>query len=181
MELKSLNNPVLSSDLKIRMRGWKTFLGIIVYLGIMVLIAFLYYITFIENTASYNMSINARQDMGVSIYTMLAALQFALIILITPAQTAGTISGEREKQTLDLLLCTSLSPLGIILGKLMSSMSYILLLIFSSIPLFSMVFLFGGVTPGDIVMLFLFYIITAISIGSIGIYFSTVFKRTVTA
>ncbi|MGI6141739.1 MAG: ABC transporter permease, partial [Caldicoprobacterales bacterium] len=100
-------------------------------------------------------------------------------LLITPAQTAGAISGEREKQTLELLLSTKISSFGIIFGKLISSMSYILLLIVTSIPLFSLVFLFGGVTPGDMMKLFLFYIITAFAVGSIGIFYSTLFRRTV--
>ena len=47
MRANRLNNPVLSSSFKIRMRGWKTSLGIVFYLGIMVLIAYLYYITFL--------------------------------------------------------------------------------------------------------------------------------------
>lgn len=181
MRMRFYNNPVLSSELKIRMRGWKTALGIISYLGVMVFIAFLYYITFIQSSLAWNRSVNANQQAGISIYTMLAVLQFILILLVTPAQTAGSISSEREKQTLDLLLCTQLSSFGIIIGKLLSSMSHMLLLIVSSLPLFSIIFLFGGVTPGDMIMLFSFYIITAIAVGSIGIFFSTIFKRTVTA
>jgi ABC-2 type transport system permease protein len=181
MKTMPWNNPVLSSEMKIKMRGWKTSFGIAAYLGVMVLIAFLYYLAFIQNSMYWNTSVNARQAAGMEIYSMLSVLQFSLILLITPAQTAGTISSEREKQTLDLLLSTRMTPLGIIFGKLMSSMSFMILLIITSIPLFSLVFLFGGVTPGDMVKLFLFYIITAFSVGSIGIFFSTMFKKTVTA
>lgn len=179
MNSKSWNNPVITSEMKIKMRGWRTALGIAAYLGVLLLIGFLYYLAFIESSFSWNSSVNARQEAGMQIYTVLAVLQFSLILLITPAQTAGTISGEREKQTLDLLLSTKISPFGIVFGKLISSMSYILLLIITSIPLFSLVFLFGGVTPGDMAQLFLFYIITAFAVGSIGIFYSTLFKRTV--
>ena len=175
------NNPVLSSELKTRMRGWKTAFGIAAYLGVLLLIGFLYYLAYVQQSLSWDASVNARQSVGMAIYTMLAVVQFTLILLITPAQTAGSISGEREKQTLDLLLSTRMSPFGIVFGKLLSSMSYMVLLIFTSLPLFSLVFLFGGVTPGDMAKLFLFYIITAFAIGSIGIFFSTLFRRTVTA
>lgn len=179
MKSRSWNNPVITSEMKIKMRGWRTALGIAAYLGVLLLIGFLYYLAFIESSYAWNTSVNARQEAGMQIYTVLAVLQFSLILLITPAQTAGTISGEREKQTLDLLLSTKMSPFGIVFGKLISSMSYILLLIVTSIPLFSLVFLFGGVTPGDMAQLFLFYIITAFAVGSIGIFYSTLFKRTV--
>src|SRR5699024_3051942 len=81
----------------------------------------------------------------------------------------------------DLLLCTKMSAFEIIIGKLISSLAFILLLIISSIPLFSLVFLFGGITPGDIVTLFFFYIIIAMVVGSISIFFSPIFKRTMVA
>ncbi len=173
------NNPVLSSEWKTRMRGWRTALGIVSYLGSLLLIGFLYYLTFARQSLIEDVSVNARQTVGTAIYTMLAVVQFVLILLITPAQTAGSISGEREKQTLDMLLATQMSPFRIILGKLLSSMSYMILLIFTSLPLFSLIFLFGGVTPGDMAKLFLFYIITVFAIGSIGIFFSALLKRTV--
>jgi hypothetical protein len=155
------NNPVITSEMKIKMRGWRTALGIAAYLGVLLLIGFLYYLAFIDYSLSWSNSINARQEAGMQIYSVLAILQFSLVLLITPAQTAGSISGEREKQTLELLLSTKIPSLGIIFGKLIASMSYIILLIITSIPLFSLVFLFGGVTPGDMAKLFLFYIVTA--------------------
>ncbi|HHY83741.1 MAG TPA: ABC transporter permease [Clostridiales bacterium] len=179
MSSKIWANPVITSEMKIRMRGWRTALGIAAYLGVLLLIGFLYYLAFVQQTLGWDSSVNARQTAGMEIYMMLASIQFSLILLITPAQTAGTISGEREKQTLDLLLSTKMSPFSIIFGKLISSMSFIILLIVTSIPLFSLIFLFGGVTPGDMAKLFLFYIITAFAVGSIGIFFSTLFKRTI--
>ncbi|HZJ57009.1 MAG TPA: ABC transporter permease [Clostridia bacterium] len=178
---KWLYNPVMVSELKIKMRGWRTAAAVTVYLGIMLLISYLFFNLTFDNTYGYGNTFDVNNSIGLQIYTTLAILQFALIVLITPAQTAGSISGEREKQTLDLLLCTKMSPTGIVMGKLISSMSFIFLLIISSIPIFSLALLFGGVTPGDIVVLFAFYMITAFAIGSIGMFCSVLFKKTVTS
>lgn len=112
---KVRSNPIITSEMKIKMRGWRTALGIAAYLGVLMLIGFLYYMAFIQTNMSWNSSVNARQEAGMQIYIALAVVQFALILLITPAQTAGTVSGEREKQTLDLLLATKISSVGIIL------------------------------------------------------------------
>lgn len=177
----SLNNPVLSSELKIKMRNWKTFAAISSYVGVMLLIAFIFFKAFIERQMNFDAIINANTSIGLQLYMLLAIVQFILIVLIVPAHTSGAISMERERQTLDLLLCTKIAPLKIVLGKLFSSMSFVLLLIISSIPLFSLVFLFGGVAPKDVFFLFLFYIITAIAIGSMGIFYSTILKKTITA
>lgn len=174
-----LYNPVLASSLKTRMRGWRAAAAVTAYLGVMLFIASIFFKLFFENEVMRYMSVSANRSVGLGIYMMLAILQFILILLVTPAQTAGVISSEREMQTLDLLLCTKLSPISIIIGKLLSSLAFILLLVVSSIPLFSLVFLFGGIAPEDVAMLFLFYFITAFAIGSIGVFYSTLFKKTV--
>lgn len=180
MDMK-LNNPVLSSELKVKMRSFKTILGIILYVGILIFIASLYYSIATQNNYYGARAVNANQEIGTTLYILVALFQFALIMVIAPAQTSGAISGERERQTLDLLLCTKMSAFEIIIGKLISSLAFILLLIISSLPLFSLVFLFGGITPGDIANLFLFYIIIAMVVGSISIFYSTIFKRTMVA
>ncbi|HWR60207.1 MAG TPA: ABC transporter permease, partial [Clostridia bacterium] len=170
-------NPVLLKELKVRMRGWRAAGIIALYLLILSLVAlFIIYTTFMN---PYGSSIDPQVSIGA--YTGLAVVQFILIMFIVPALTAGAIAGEREKQTLDLVLCTRLKPISIITGKLFASTSQTLLLIISSLPLFSMVFLFGGISIKEVIQLFAFYIVTAVTIGCIGIFFSTCLKRTTAA
>ncbi len=170
-------NPVLLKELKVRMRGWRAAGIIALYLLILSMVAlFIIYTTFMN---PYGSSIDPQVSVGA--YTGLAVIQFILIMFIVPALTAGAIAGEREKQTLDLVLCTKLKPISIVMGKLFASMSQTLLLIVSSLPLFSLVFLFGGISIKEVIQLFGFYIITAITVGCIGIFFSTCLKRTTAA
>ncbi len=170
-------NPVLLKELKVRMRGWRS-AGIIgSYLLILTLVAlFIVYTTFMN---PYSSTIDPQVSIGA--YTGLAVIQFILIMFIVPALTSGAIAGERERQTLDLVLCTKLRPISIITGKLFASTSQTLLLIIASLPLFSMVFLFGGISIKEIIQLFGFYIVTAVTIGCIGIFFSTYLKKTTAA
>lgn len=170
-------NPVLLKELKVRMRGWRAAGIIALYLLILSMVAlFIIYTTFMN---PYGSSIDPQVSVGA--YTGLAVIQFILIMFIVPALTAGAIAGEREKQTLDLVLCTKLKPISIVMGKLFASTSQTLLLIVSSLPLFSLVFLFGGISIKEVIQLFGFYIITAITVGCIGIFFSTCLKRTTAA
>lgn len=170
-------NPVLLKELKVKMRGWRAVGIVTVYLAILALVAVFFLIT--TDRDMYTSIVNPELAMGS--YTLLAIFQFALILFIVPALTAGAISGEREKQTLDLLLSTSMSTISIIMGKLFASLSHIILLIVASLPIFSMVFMFGGISLVELIQLLGFYIATSIMIGSIGIYFSTYFKRTTVA
>jgi len=170
-------NPVLLKELKVRMRGWRAAGIIVLYLLILTLVAlFIIYTNFMN---PYSSTIDPQVSIGA--YTGLAVIQFILIMFIVPALTAGAIAGEREKQTLDLVLCTKLRPIAIITGKLFASTSQTLLLIVASLPLFSTVFLFGGISIKEIIQLFGFYIATAVTIGCIGIFFSTFLKKTTAA
>ena len=82
------------------------------------------------------------------------------MLFITPGLTAGAISTEREKQTLSILLTTSQSSFQIISGKLLSSIAFLLLLIVAGLPIYSLVFLFGGISPMDFVKVFFFLFVT---------------------
>ena len=49
-------------------------------------------------------------------------LETLLVAFLAPASTAGAISLEREKQTLELLAATPISSLAIVIGKLLSAL-----------------------------------------------------------
>lgn len=117
----------------------------------------------------------------LTIYAIISGIEFVLLIFITPGITAGAIAGEREKQTLDILLSTTLSPGQIIRGKLMASIHLMLLLACSSLPILSLVFSIGGIRFYELLELMLLLCVTAIFIGSIGIFFSALCKRSTIA
>ncbi|MGF7058972.1 ABC transporter permease [Brassicibacter mesophilus] len=168
-------NPVLKKELKTRMRSWKTPLMMSIYTTIL---AALMLLIFSEAFLGYNNYRGVRPSSLKEMFFIISILQLILIIFIVPATTSSSISGERERSTLDLLICTRLSSRSIILGKLMSSLAEIILLLLVSIPVLSIMFLFGGVSPGNILTIFAFYFVTSILLGSIGIFCSTFFKKT---
>ncbi|MBK8024641.1 MAG: hypothetical protein IPK19_25260 [Chloroflexi bacterium] len=58
----------------------------------------------------------------------IVGIELILILFIAPAFTAGAITGERERQTYDLLQTTLLSKATFVIGKLESALGYIVLL-----------------------------------------------------
>ena len=98
--------------------------------------------------------------------------------VLAPAFTTGAISLEREKQTLDLLVTTPLSSLGLVIGKLGAALAYVFLLIFASLPMAAVVFLFGGVGPDDLLRGYLLLVCFAVGFGAIGLFISALVKRT---
>ena len=104
-------------------------------------------------------------------------MEFLLLIFIAPAVTAASISGERERQTLDLMLTTQMTAAQVVTGKLFSALFVLLLLIFSGFPAIAMVFVYGGITWGDVVSIMMCYLAVALFAGSIGLCCSAFFKR----
>lgn len=170
-------NPVLSKELKVKMRNWKAAGMIGAYLLVIAVVAAFILMMIMSEMSSTSTN---RQAATIS-YGFIATIQFMLIIFIAPALTSGSISGERERQTLDLLLCTKLRPRSVILGKLSSSLSQVILLIIASFPIFATVFVFGGISVTNLLQLFLFYLVVAALMGCIGVFFSSHIKRTTTS
>lgn len=168
-------NPVLQKELMVKMRGWKNIIIVSIYLLVLTLVAMLIMLqTFFD-------PYGAVLKYSTTIYSVVSVIQLLLILFLVPAFTASSVSQEREKQTLDLLLSTNLRPRSIILGKLVASISEILMLVFASLPIFSIVFMFGAISFKQVFSMVLYLMLVAITVGSFGIFFSTYFKRTLSA
>lgn len=173
--MKFLNifvNPVIAKEYRLRMRTKKTPWIIMLYLLAISSIIFIYINLSTGSQAYFD------PNRSKELFIILSFTQFILISFATPGLTAGVISGEREKQTLNILLTTNLSASKIIIGKWFSSLSFMLLLIIATLPLYSIVFIFGGISPLQLFKIFLFFIISMLAIGSAGVFFSTIVKRT---
>lgn len=171
-------NPVMIRELRGRMRGARAFIVLSVYLGLMSAFTALLYLFYTQTQATGSAAAGA---IGRVLFVGLVAIELLLIIFIAPAFTAGAISGERERQTYDLLRTTLLASPSFVLGKLESALGYILLLLFSAIPLQSIAFLFGGVNATEVVLAFVILAVTAITLGTVGIYFSAITPRSLSA
>ncbi|HZK26595.1 MAG TPA: ABC transporter permease [Thermoclostridium sp.] len=170
-------NPILKKDLKTKLRGWRTMVLICCYILLLAAILFVYFAG--NNMLTPRTGGNYSPRMAVDAYNLLIVFQFALLFLVVPAITATSITSERERQTLDLMLVTKTSATRIVLGKIMVSIAHTMLLLIASMPVLGVVFFFGGVNFVDIAKLLLFYVITSFFVASCGVFCSTLFKRNI--
>jgi ABC-2 type transport system permease protein len=172
-------NPVILKEVRGRMRGGRAFVVISVYLGLMGLFTVLLYMAY---TASQtNVYGPTSQVAGKVVFAGLVGIELFLVCFIAPAFTAGAISGERERQTYELLRTTLLPARSLVLGKLSSALAFIILLLVCAVPLQSLAFLLGGVAPEEVMISLVVLLVTALASGSAGIFFSTIMKRTLGA
>jgi len=172
-------NPIIVKELRSRMRGGRTYLLLSIFLFGLAALCYAVVEVFEGQARAGNQVISAH--VGKGLFAALALAEMLLITFLTPAVTAGAISGEREQLTYDLLVATPLRPGQILSGKLIATLSYVLLLIFTAVPLGSLVLIFGGVAPGDLLRALALLVVTALAFGMIGLLCSCLVRRTITA
>jgi hypothetical protein len=108
-------------------------------------------------------------------------VQTFLVVFVGPSFTSGTITGEKERQTYDLLRTTLLSANAFVIGKLLSALSYVFLLIMAAIPLQSIAFLLGGVTFTELFVSQIIIFVAAVTFALWGLYCSSSMRTTMGA
>jgi ABC-type transport system involved in multi-copper enzyme maturation permease subunit len=169
-------------ELRGRVRGRRAFVILTFYLLFLAGFAWAWELVaeraYAANAFGSSSAAFASSRVGQEVFGALVLVETLLVVFLAPASTAGAISLEREKQTLDLLAVTPISSLAIVIGKLLSALAYVFLLIAASIPLTAMVFVFGGVAPDDVIRAYVVLIVSTIGLGSLGLFISAVAQRT---
>jgi ABC-type transport system involved in multi-copper enzyme maturation permease subunit len=159
-------NPILLRVVSMaskRRRDWFVRMG---YLALLILLVFF----------SLNMNesgLDAMAKMSGQIFKNISIVQLALVALLAPIFTAGAITQEKDSQTYDILLSTPLTNAQIVIGSLGSRLFFVLALLISGIPIFSITQIFGGVAIKSIVMSFLIAAATAVVTGALAMAIAT--------
>ncbi len=169
-------NPVIVKEVRTRMRGSRAFWMIGIHLLILTLILGIIYFGLVSSVSVGNLQL--RGYLGKIIFGFVIALELITISFMAPAITAGMITTERERKTYDLLRVSLLPAKQLVLGKFLSGLVFVFLLVFTSLPLMGPAFMIGGVSISEILVAALILMVTATAFCAIGIFFSSLFRRT---
>jgi ABC-2 type transport system permease protein len=173
-----MDNPIIAKELKGRMRGRQGFIMLCSYITLISFFIVLIYIFLAVDGSISNGDPSFLQTMGKVIFSTVVLLELLMLGFIGPALTAGAISSEREHKTIDLLRTSLLSAPALVFGKLSSAVVFLLLLIFTAIPVESLAFFLGGVGMAEMIISTLLLVVTAIFFCTLGLFFSSFLKRT---
>lgn len=175
-----LRNPVALKELRGRMRGPRAFVVMTGYLMVVGFFTTFIYLAATSDSLSATGEIDGG-EVGRVLFSAVVAIELFLVTFITPAFTASAISGEHERQTYDLLRTTLLPERSLVWGKLFSALAYVILLLLAAIPMQSIAFLFGGVDLPEVYISFITLMATAMFLGTLGVYFSSITRSTLRA
>lgn len=172
-------NPIVKKDLQVTVRSMRMSWGLFAYEAVLV-VAFLLALLVIQSVSSYMSSGNIYTYL-VYLFPVVAAAQVGIVALYMPIITASSISGEKERQTFDLMLTTCMSPFSIVFGKVTSAVLRILFFVAASMPIMSLSFVVGGLSWSNLFYYLLALILFSVFAGSIGILASSFCRKSVAA
>lgn len=171
-------NPIVKKDVKVQSRSMKICWGVFAYELILALVYFLA-MSVIQNTRMYSTA-NIYSYI-VWLYPVLAVTQLVILGMVVPVRTASSISGEKERQTFDIMMTTSMSPFSIILGKVMTAIVQSMFYVVASMPIMALPFIIGGMSWAYLFLFLGIAVLVALFSASIGIFCSSLCKKSISA
>jgi len=165
-------NPVLQRELLVNLRTVRSFLLLAAYqviLGAVVIIAW---------PSDERLDLSSNPASARRLADLFFLSQYVIASLMAPSFAAGAITGEKERMTYELLLATPLRPVAIVIGKMVASLTHLVLIIVASLPIVVLCLPLGGLSVYEVLAAYVGLIVSVILFGAIGIFCSSYFHRT---
>lgn len=139
-----LAGPIFTREFLTAPRSSRHFLLRTVYLATLVVLMYTAGMaTFFRQPAN---TIGEVARFGALVFALFSTVQLALMAFFAPLFAAGRVAQEKDRQTLILLLMTDLRDRELVVGKLLASLFPAAVLLLASLPVFTMVYILGGVS-----------------------------------
>ncbi|MBR1674715.1 MAG: ABC transporter permease subunit [Eubacterium sp.] len=170
-------NPITIREIKITARGKRYFIEILVF-EVILMLTFIISLNSIFGKGNVNSS---DYNMFGKLFPLVGLAELLIMSFVIPVMTGASISGEKERQTFDIMLTTSIKPSQIVWGKLMSVIVRIMMFAIAGVPIMAVSFVSGSVSWGILFLYLLMVTIYAFFLASIGIYASSVCRKSMSA
>jgi len=178
INLDWLTGPFLNKELRVSSRHKRNYFLRAIYVFTMLLFVVITWINVIENNMSMTFQRSRLAEAGQSITITIIWFQFVATQLIAVIMFCNSISDEISHRTLGVLLTTPVSSFQIVMGKLLSKLFQIILLVVISLPLLAVIRVFGGVSWNYIISSLCVTLTAVIFAGSLSMFYSVFFRKT---
>jgi ABC-type transport system involved in multi-copper enzyme maturation permease subunit len=169
------NNPVLHRELMINLRTDRSFLMLLLFQ--MVLAGVIYFAWPMETRLDLSEKSQANRELVDFFFLG----QFVIAALLAPSFAAGSICGEKERLTYEMLLASPLSTFAVTWGKWMASVTHLLLMMVASLPIVMLCMPLGGVSPLEVMGGYFGMTVCLLVFSMISLTCSSIFSRTSSA
>ena len=171
------DNPIIIKDFRTRMRGRKAFSLMGGYVALM-LIVMAIALRIMWDMYAPGGTLRPDAEFGKYLFVVLNIFQTLFLTLIIPIVGSNSITHELEQKTVESLVMTRVSSLGIVFGKTMSVFLYAMVLVAASVPLAGLCLMLGGISPGEIAYTYAVLAGWVLLLASFAVMWSSLFTRT---
>jgi ABC-type transport system involved in multi-copper enzyme maturation permease subunit len=164
-------NPVLQNELIANLRQTRTFVLLFAY------VALLGFLVFAAWPAEQRLDMS-NSDAAKPLVNLLFLGQYMLMSLMAPSFAAGAITGEKERDSFEMLLASPMKPSAIVFGKFAASLCPLAELMIGSLPVVMLCLPLGGVQFFEILAAYLAMISSVALFVMISLWCSSYFVRT---
>lgn len=118
------------------------------------------------------LSIDETARFGERFLNAFLVVQLVVVVVITPVIAGGAIVEEKERGSLDFLLCSPLSSREIVLGKMAARLVFVGGVVLTGLPVLALTMFFGGVDSATLLAGYALTLLTVLSHGAYALYLS---------
>ncbi len=177
VSLSWLTGPIFDKELRVSSRRARNYVLRFAYLAFLSTMLVLVWLTAVDygQSAIFRISRMARAGKTIVIYTVW--FQFCATQVVAIVMLSASLSEEIYNRTLGLLMTTPISSFQIVMGKLLSKLLQLMLLLAISLPVLAMVRVFGGVPWDYVVSSLCITLASAVFVGSFSLFVSISTRR----
>ena len=169
-----LAGPIFDKELRVSSRQRRFYLLRVAYIGLLMAVMIYFWLVAVRTrqAGSAVVQVSRMSEAGKQAVLVIVWFQFITGQLLALALFSGAIGSEIRQRSLDVLLVTPITSVQIVIGKFLSKLLQLGLLLAVSLPLLAAIRVFGGV-PWDYVVASLCVTVTsALFIGAMSLLFS---------
>ncbi len=167
-----LTGPILDKELRVASRRQRQYVLRSLYILSLTAFAGVVWLSVVPQQAKGAFVQSVMAAAGQKIVMTVALFQFFAAQILAIVLLSGAISDEVYHRTLGILMTTSISSFQIVMGKLLSRLLQLVLLLAISLPMLAIVRVLGGVPWGYLLASLCLTLTAAVFAGSISLWFS---------
>ena len=175
--LSWLTGPIFDKELRVSSRRRRNYVLRFSYLALLTMFLALYWMEAAPSGQSGLYQSSRMAQAGQMIIVYVVWFQFLATQMIAGIMLSTSISDEIYHKTLGLLMTTPINSFQVVIGKLLSKLLQLLLLMAISLPLLAIVRVFGGVPWGYVVSGLCITLTTVLFVGSLSLFYSIFSRR----
>ncbi len=172
--LLRLTGPIFDKELRVASRRRRSYALRSAYIALLCLfILYVWLITVrLGGPGSASFQASRMGEAGRRVITAIIWFQFVAAQLMAIVLLSTSIGGEIRQRTLSVLMTTPINSLQIVMGKLLSGLLQVMLLLAISLPMLAIIRVFGGVPWGHVVSGLCITLTAAVFAGALSLLLS---------